>query len=158
MLRSAIDALTLLIAPFAPHFAEELWEALGNKGSIANAAWPQYDPEAIVATEMTVVVQVNGKVRSKLTLPAGTPGQGHRGRGARGPEGQGVHERQTAEEGDRGPGEARECGGVKAGRANSDRTGSCKCFDTEKSIQKLWKDERPVLFAGHYRLITAHNS
>jgi leucyl-tRNA synthetase len=60
------------MAPFAPHFAEELWESFGNKGSIANAEWPTYDPEAIVASEITVVVQVNGKVRSKLTLPAGT--------------------------------------------------------------------------------------
>jgi leucyl-tRNA synthetase len=73
VLRTAIDALTLLIAPFAPHFAEELWESMGGTGTIANAAWPQHDPEAIVATEMTIVVQVNGKMRSKLTLPAGTP-------------------------------------------------------------------------------------
>ncbi len=71
VLRSAIDALTLLMAPFAPHFAEELWEVLGNTSSIANAPWPHHDPEAIVASELTVVVQVNGKVRSKLTLPAG---------------------------------------------------------------------------------------
>jgi leucyl-tRNA synthetase len=73
VLRLAIDALTLLIAPFAPHFAEELWMSLGNRTGIANASWPQYDPEAIAASEITVVVQVNGKVRSKLTLPAGTP-------------------------------------------------------------------------------------
>ena len=72
MLRSAIDSVTRLIAPFAPHFAEELWAALGNSTSIANASWPQHDPEAIVATEITIVVQVNGKVRSKLTVPAGT--------------------------------------------------------------------------------------
>jgi leucyl-tRNA synthetase len=72
MVRAAIDALTLLLAPFAPHFAEELWESLGGKGTIANATWPQHDPGAIVATEIVVVVQVNGKVRSKLTLPAGT--------------------------------------------------------------------------------------
>lgn len=70
IVRSAIDALTLLIAPFAPHFAEELWETLGNTTSIANAGWPQYDAEAIVASEIVVVVQVNGKVRSRLTLPA----------------------------------------------------------------------------------------
>jgi len=73
VLRSAIDALTLLIAPLAPHFAEELWESAGGKGSIAHAAWPKHDPGAIVATEVTIVVQVNGKVRSKLTLPAGAP-------------------------------------------------------------------------------------
>ncbi len=73
VLRAAFDALVLLLSPFAPHVAEELWEALGSKGMIANAAWPQYDPEAIIAAEMTIVVQVNGKVRSKLTLPAGAP-------------------------------------------------------------------------------------
>ncbi len=71
--RSAIDALMLLISPFAPHFAEELWESLGNTMSIAHAKWPEHDPAAIVASEITIVVQVNGKVRSKLTLPAGTP-------------------------------------------------------------------------------------
>jgi len=72
VVRAAIDALTLLLAPFAPHFAEELWESLGGRGTIANAAWPQYDPGAIVATEVVIVVQVNGKVRSKLTLSAGS--------------------------------------------------------------------------------------
>jgi len=72
VLRSAINALTLLISPFAPHFAEELWASIGGRGTIAHAAWPQYDPEAIVATEITIVVQVNGKVRSKLTVPTGT--------------------------------------------------------------------------------------
>ena len=75
VLRAAIDALTLLISPFAPHFAEELWASLGGKGTIAHAAWPQYDPDAIMATEVTIVVQVNGKVRSKLTVPAGTSGK-----------------------------------------------------------------------------------
>ncbi len=72
VLKLAIDTLVLLISPFAPHFAEELWESLGNTTSSANAPWPQYDPEATVASEITVVVQVNGRVRSKLTLPAGT--------------------------------------------------------------------------------------
>ncbi len=71
VLRSAINALTLLIAPFAPHFAEELRASLGNKTSIANEKWPQYDAEAIVASEVTIVIQVNGKVRSKLTMPVG---------------------------------------------------------------------------------------
>ena len=73
VLRSAVEVLTLLLAPFAPHFAETLWEAMGNEKSIANERWPEYDPEAIVASEIIIVVQVNGKVRSKLTLPAGTP-------------------------------------------------------------------------------------
>jgi leucyl-tRNA synthetase len=72
VLRRAMETLTLLIAPFAPHFAEELWETLGNTGTIADAPWPRHDPEAIVETEITIVVQVNGKVRSKLMLPAGS--------------------------------------------------------------------------------------
>jgi leucyl-tRNA synthetase len=73
VLRSAIDTLTLLIAPFAPHFAEELNASLGNKASIANASWPMFDPEAIVASEVTIVIQVNGKVRSRLTMLTGAP-------------------------------------------------------------------------------------
>ncbi len=75
VVRAAIDALTLLISPFAPHFAEELWRSLGGKGTLADAAWPGYDPGAIAATEVVIVVQVNGKVRSKITLPAGTVDQ-----------------------------------------------------------------------------------
>jgi leucyl-tRNA synthetase len=71
VLRFAIEALILLIAPFAPHVAEELWESLGNTTSVADTAWPSFDAGALVATEVTVVIQVNGKVRSKLTLPAG---------------------------------------------------------------------------------------
>ncbi len=72
VLRVAMDSLALLIAPFAPHFAEELTESLGGHGSVANAAWPEYDEAALVAAEITVVLQVNGKVRSKVVLPAGS--------------------------------------------------------------------------------------
>jgi leucyl-tRNA synthetase len=71
VVKTALETLTLLLAPFAPHFAEELWRQLGHEGTVANAAWPQYDPAATVALEITLVVQVNGKVRSRLSLPAG---------------------------------------------------------------------------------------
>jgi leucyl-tRNA synthetase len=71
--RSGLEAIALLLAPFAPHFAEELWVALGKEPSIAQAAWPQHDPDALVSSEAVIVVQVNGKVRSKMTLPAGMP-------------------------------------------------------------------------------------
>jgi leucyl-tRNA synthetase len=73
VVKSALETLALLIAPFAPHFAEELWEGLGHAPSIAAMAWPAYDVEALRETEIVLVVQVNGKVRSKLTLPAGLP-------------------------------------------------------------------------------------
>jgi len=71
VVRAGLEAIALLLAPFAPHFAEELGVALGRQPSIALAAWPQYDPDAIVSSEAVIVVQVNGKVRSKMTLPAG---------------------------------------------------------------------------------------
>ncbi len=73
VVRAALEAVTLLLAPFAPHFAEELWQALGHGASVVHAAWPAFDADALAADEVTVVVQVNGKVRSKLTLPAGLP-------------------------------------------------------------------------------------
>ena len=71
VLREAIDALVLMISPFAPHTAEEMWYALGNAGGLARAAWPSFDPEVARATEVVVPVQINGKVRARLTVEAG---------------------------------------------------------------------------------------
>jgi len=68
--REALEALVQLLNPFAPHFAEELWEKLGRKEWLAKSRWPAYDPALLVRTEVTLVVQVNGKVRSRLTVPA----------------------------------------------------------------------------------------
>ncbi|MBE3578149.1 MAG: leucine--tRNA ligase, partial [Limnochordales bacterium] len=67
----AIRTLVLLLAPFAPHLAEELWEALGEKESVHRQPWPDYDPQALVQEEVTVVVQVNGKLRDRVVVPAG---------------------------------------------------------------------------------------
>ncbi len=67
----AVETLLLLLSPFAPHLCEELWERLGRSGSIFHAAWPTYDPAVITAEEIVVVVQVDGKVRSRLFMPAG---------------------------------------------------------------------------------------
>jgi leucyl-tRNA synthetase len=62
----SLSKFVLLLAPFAPHLSEELWHALGNQELVLNAPWPTYDPEACVADEVTVIIQVNGKLRSKL--------------------------------------------------------------------------------------------
>jgi leucyl-tRNA synthetase len=62
----------LLLAPYAPHLAEELWHDLGVKDSIHRQEWPKYDPKLIVEEEVTIIVQVNGKMRGKLELSAGT--------------------------------------------------------------------------------------
>ena len=69
---AATDALVLLLAPFAPHITEELWQRRGGAGSVHRRTWPAYDPSLARATSVTVVVQVNGKVRERLELPAGT--------------------------------------------------------------------------------------
>jgi leucyl-tRNA synthetase len=71
VLREAIDALVVMLSPFAPHTAEELWSLLGHPESLAKAVWPSFDPEVAKADEVVVPVQINGKVRARLTVPAG---------------------------------------------------------------------------------------
>ncbi len=65
-----IMTLLQLLAPFAPHIAEELWQEIGQKGSIHMTDWPKWDDKYLVSDEMTIVVQVNGKLRATLQLPA----------------------------------------------------------------------------------------
>jgi leucyl-tRNA synthetase len=68
----ALASLLVLLAPFAPHLADELWEQLGGIGSIHQQRWPLLDPTALVRDTVTVVVQVKGKVRGELEVPANT--------------------------------------------------------------------------------------
>jgi leucyl-tRNA synthetase len=65
--------LVLLLAPFAPYLAHELWEILGEKGSLLKAPWPKYDPALAKEDEIEIPVQVNGKLRSVVVVPAGSP-------------------------------------------------------------------------------------
>ena len=71
--RAAWESFVLLLAPYAPHLGEELWERLGHSGSVAKAAWPVWDEELCRDEEKEVVVQVNGKIRDRITVPAGLP-------------------------------------------------------------------------------------
>ncbi len=73
VVREAMQVLAKLSAPFFPHLAEELWESGGGEPSIFHQSWPGYDPAIAAETQVTIVLQVNGKVRSKLEVPAGTP-------------------------------------------------------------------------------------
>jgi len=68
--REAVEILVRLLHPFAPHLAEELWETLGHKPSLQAVPWPAFDPALCVDEAVTVVVQVNGKVRGRVSLPA----------------------------------------------------------------------------------------
>ncbi len=65
----AIKILLLLLAPTAPHISEELWKQIGNKYSIHNQRWPKWDEKLVTSDEFTLVVQVNGKLRDRLTAP-----------------------------------------------------------------------------------------
>jgi len=71
VLREAIDALVIMLSPFAPHTAEELWQRLGHAGGLAKATWPVFDAKVARAEEVVVPVQVNGKVRARVTMAAG---------------------------------------------------------------------------------------
>jgi leucyl-tRNA synthetase len=72
-MREALDALVVMISPFAPHMAEELWQMLGHADGLARAAWPAFDAEVAKAREVVVPVQINGKVRARVTAPAELP-------------------------------------------------------------------------------------
>ncbi len=71
----ALRTLCLLLHPFVPHITEELWVAIGMEPSLIDQPWPRYDPEAVKAEEILIVVQVNGKVRDRIMVPADTPGE-----------------------------------------------------------------------------------
>ena len=65
-----LDAIIRMLAPVAPHITQSLWEALGQSGLIVDAAWPEVDESALVKDSLLIIVQVNGKVRAKLDVPA----------------------------------------------------------------------------------------
>ncbi len=68
--RDEVLPLVPLVAPFAPHLAEECWEALGHTTSVFDSGWPSYDPAMLVDDEVDLVVQVNGKMRGKVRIAA----------------------------------------------------------------------------------------
>jgi leucyl-tRNA synthetase len=70
-MRDAVEPLLVMLAPYAPHFAEELWSVLGHERSIFSARWPTYDAELAAAGDVEVVVQVNGRVRGRVTVGRG---------------------------------------------------------------------------------------
>jgi leucyl-tRNA synthetase len=69
--RELLEPLVIMLAPYAPHVSEELWEVLGNTESVFQASWPTYDEKLASAGDVEIAVQVNGKLRSRLTVPRG---------------------------------------------------------------------------------------
>ena len=72
VLAECVEKAVLVIAPFAPHMAEELWEDLGHTGSIHLEPWPGYDEAATIADTIEIVIQINGRVREHIDVPNGT--------------------------------------------------------------------------------------
>jgi leucyl-tRNA synthetase len=68
---AALRTLVLMLAPFAPHQAEELWSRLGRPYSVHQQVWPAWDPDAVREETITLVLQVNGRVRDRVQVPAG---------------------------------------------------------------------------------------
>ena len=71
ILREALEALIKLLGPFSPHIAEEMWSRLGGGGNLLNAGWPSHDPAWLKSDVVEIAVQINGKVRTRLSVPAG---------------------------------------------------------------------------------------
>jgi len=72
-LRFGVENLLLLLCPFTPHIAEELWQMIGNKPSISLRPWPVWDEKMAADEEVELVIQINGKLRGKLMISAGLP-------------------------------------------------------------------------------------
>jgi leucyl-tRNA synthetase len=70
VLRETFEILVITLSPFAPHICEEMWEIIGNERGMVKASWPEWDESALKQDEVTVVVQINGKVRSKIQVPS----------------------------------------------------------------------------------------
>jgi len=73
VIKETIEALVLLLSPFAPHICEELWQRMGSPEKITYAPWPTYSPELATEEKITIVVQINGKLRSRLTVDPQAP-------------------------------------------------------------------------------------
>ncbi|MFY9402607.1 MAG: leucine--tRNA ligase [Candidatus Omnitrophota bacterium] len=70
--KEVLSKLVIMISPIAPHFSEEMWEALGNKESIFKSSWPSFDEAMLIEDSVTIIIQVNGKLRSKINVPLNT--------------------------------------------------------------------------------------
>jgi len=68
VMRFALESVTLLLSPIVPHFAEELWESLGYESSVLLTSWPSYREEFLAEDDIVIVVQVNGKLRSRFNI------------------------------------------------------------------------------------------
>jgi leucyl-tRNA synthetase len=70
--KEALISMVQLLAPFAPHIAEELWHELGQEGTVHSSGWPSFDESVLFSNTVTIVVQIDGKLRASIQMPAGS--------------------------------------------------------------------------------------
>ena len=70
VIKAGLETIISMLYPFVPHITSELWECLGHRGGLDAVTWPKYSEEALEEEQLLIVVQVNGKVRGKITVPA----------------------------------------------------------------------------------------
>ncbi len=75
VVRETVETIILLLAPIVPHITEELWQLIGRREALADVAWPVFDPAVASEEVITIVIQINGKVRSRITVPADEEGE-----------------------------------------------------------------------------------
>jgi leucyl-tRNA synthetase len=83
LLAECLQTTIRLLAPIAPHLAEELWSMTGREPSVVDAGWPEYDPQVLATGEVTVAIQLNGKVRDEMRVPRDLPDDELKDRAAR---------------------------------------------------------------------------
>jgi leucyl-tRNA synthetase len=71
VMKFAMESVILLLSPMVPHFCEEMWEAMGKEPGIGGATWPEYRKDALARDELTIAIQVNGKLRGTFSVEAG---------------------------------------------------------------------------------------
>jgi leucyl-tRNA synthetase len=75
VVRETVETVILLLAPIVPHITEELWTLIGRRETLADIAWPAFDPAVASEEVITIVIQINGKVRSRISVPADEEGE-----------------------------------------------------------------------------------
>ena len=83
LLAECLETMIRLMGPIAPHLAEELWSMIGREPSVVDAGWPEFDPQILATGEVTVAIQVNGKVREEMRVPRDLPDDELKDRAAR---------------------------------------------------------------------------
>jgi leucyl-tRNA synthetase len=69
LIREVLEKMTIVLSPFTPHIAEEVWELTGHADLVASTNWPEFDPDLAKEEEIEIVVQINGKIRSRFYAP-----------------------------------------------------------------------------------------